>query len=67
VKNADRSLLRSDIDAEKAQKIILWTMDGFMNNLLACGGDIENYKSHYDQSMKELEGYLQLLRKLLYQ
>lgn len=67
VKNADRSLLRSDIDAEKAQKIILWTMDGFMNSLLACGGDIENYKSHYDQCMKELEGYLQLLRKLLYQ
>jgi len=35
--------------------------------LLACGGDIENYKSHYDQWMKEFEGYLQLLRKLLYQ
>ena len=67
MKNADRSLLRSDIDAEKAQKIILWTMDGFMNSLLACGGDIENYKSHYDQCMKEFEGYLQLLRKLLYQ
>ena len=27
----------------------------------------KEYKPHYDQCMKELEGYLQLLRKLLYQ
>ncbi len=66
MKNADKSLFKADIDAQQAQHIILWTMNGFVENLRADGNDIEEYKPHYDQYMKDLEGYLKLLRKLLY-
>lgn len=66
MKSADKSLFKADIDAQQAQHIILWTMNGFVENLRADGNDIEDYKPHYDQYMKELDGYLKLLRKLLY-
>jgi|SRR5690554_985713 len=62
----DTSLFKTDIDIEKAKNIALWTMKGFNDKLLAHGSNIESYKIHYDQMMEELEGYLQLLRKLLY-
>jgi TetR/AcrR family transcriptional regulator len=33
---------------------------------LVYGNDVENYKAHYDEIMKELDEYLQILRKILY-
>jgi AcrR family transcriptional regulator len=64
--NADTSLFRADIDTEKARNIIIWTLQGFSDKLLAYGSDLDNYQAHYDEITKELEEYLQLLRKLLY-
>lgn len=66
MENADMSLFKADIDAQKAQHIILWTMNGFIENLRSDINDTEDYKNHYDRCIEELEGYLQLLRKMLY-
>jgi len=66
MESADKSLFKADINAGQAQHIILWTMNGFIDNLRFDGNDIEDYRPHYDRYMKELESYLQLLRKLLY-
>lgn len=63
---SDKSFFREDIDNIKAQNIILWTIKGFSDGLLRYGTDINNYKTHYHQIMKELEEYIELLRKILY-
>jgi TetR/AcrR family transcriptional regulator len=64
--NTDTSLFRDDIDIEKSRNIIIWTMKGFTDKLLVYGNEVENYKAHYDEIMKELDEYLQILRKILY-
>jgi AcrR family transcriptional regulator len=64
--NADTSLFRNDIDTEKACNIIIWTMKGFSDKLMAYGSELDDYKANYDQIEKELEEYLQILRKTLY-
>jgi hypothetical protein len=64
--NADTSLFRNDIDAEKACNIIIWTMKGFSDKLLDYGSDLDDYKAHYDEIGKELDQYLQILKKILY-
>ena len=67
LQNSDKSLFRKDIDNEKAQNIVMWTMRGFSDSLLRYGDDVEVYKAHYEELMKEFEEYVDLLRKLLYQ
>ncbi len=64
--NTDRSLFRDDIGLDKARNIIIWTMKGFSDQLLVYGSDVDNYKAHYDEIKKELDEYLQILRKILY-
>lgn len=64
--NHDNTLFKEGIDSEKAQNIIMWTMEGFVNSLFKYGDDIDAYKAHYDEMIKELEEYLQTLRKILY-
>jgi TetR/AcrR family transcriptional regulator len=64
--NSDTSLFRDDIDIEKAYNIIIWTIKGFSDKMVAYGSELDNYKAHFDQIEKKLEEYLQLLRKLLY-
>lgn len=66
LKKSDKALFRDDIDYDKAQNIIMWTMNGFSESLLQYGDEVEDYKIHYDQLMKEFEEYVELLRKLLY-
>lgn len=61
---SDKALFRDNIDKEKAQNIIMWTMKGFSESLLKYGDKLENY--YNDRLMKEFEEYVQLLRKLLY-
>lgn len=63
---SDKSMFRDDIDKDKAQNIVMWTMHGFSDSLLAYGDDLENYEANYEKLMKEFEEYLELLRKLLY-
>lgn len=62
----EKTLFKEGIDVEKAQNIIIWTMNGFIDNLLRYGDDIDAYKEHYHEAEKELEEYLKILRKILY-
>ncbi|WP_148132671.1 TetR/AcrR family transcriptional regulator [Candidatus Formimonas warabiya] len=64
--NNDKTLFKEGIDTERAQNIIIWTMNGFIDSLFRYGDDVEAYKAHYDENVKELEAYLQTLRKILY-
>jgi len=65
-KQSDKSLFRDDIDVEKAQNLILWAMNGYVNSLSAYGSDIEKYQKSYDPIMQEFEEYLNILRKIFY-
>jgi AcrR family transcriptional regulator len=64
--NDEKTLFKEGIDSGKAQNIIIWTMNGVINNLLRYGDDVDAYKAHYDEQVKELEDYLRILRKILY-
>jgi AcrR family transcriptional regulator len=64
--NNDQTLFKEGIKSEKAQNIIIWTMNGFIDSLYRYGDDYDAYKLHYDELARELEEYLQILRKILY-
>jgi TetR/AcrR family transcriptional regulator len=66
LERADRSLIRNDLDPEKALRTILWTVDGYSAELVRFGRKIADYEPHYDRIEKELGDYLELLRKALY-
>ena len=66
LERADRSLIRDDLDPEKALRTILWTVDGYSAELAHLGRRIADYEPHYDRIEKELGDYLELLRKVLY-
>lgn len=64
--NQGKKLFREDIDSEKAQNIIIWTMDGLIDSLFRYGDNISAYQEHYGEMSKELDEYLKILRKILY-
>ncbi len=64
--NNEKALFKEGIDSEKAQNIIIWTINGLIDSLLRYGDDIDAYKAHYDEMVKELDAYLQILRTILY-
>lgn len=64
--NNEKTLFKEGIDSEKAQNIIIWTMNGFIDSVLRYGDDVDAYRAHYDELAKELEEYLKILRKILY-
>ena len=66
LERADRSLIRNDLDPEKALRIILWTVDGYSAELTRLGRKVSDYEPHYDRIEKELGDYLELLRNVLY-
>lgn len=66
LESADRSLIRDDLDPEKALRTILWTVDGYSAELARLGRKVADYEPHYDRIEKELGDYLGLLRKALY-
>ena len=66
LERADRSLIRDDLDPEKALRTILWTVDGYSAELARSGRKIADYEPYYDSIEKELSDYLELLRKALY-
>lgn len=63
---SDKSLFRDDIDIEKAQNIILWTMNGLVNKILAMGKEMSDFEEHFDDLLKELEAYLNVFRLTFY-
>ncbi|MBW6464294.1 MAG: TetR/AcrR family transcriptional regulator [Firmicutes bacterium] len=66
LERADRSIIRDDLDPEKALRTILWTVDGYSAELARLGSKVSDYEPHYDRIEKELSDYLTLLRKALY-
>lgn len=66
ISNNGQTLFKEGIDSEKAQNIIIWTMNGFIDTLFRYGDNVDAYKAHYDELAKELDEYLQMLRKILY-
>ncbi|MXQ53615.1 TetR family transcriptional regulator [Shimazuella alba] len=62
----DESLFRPDIDIEKAKHIAMWTIKGFSRQLK--GGDKQKKiaEPFDDKILKELNGYLDTLKKILY-
>ncbi len=64
--NNDPALFKEGIDSEKAQNMIIWTMNGYSESLLRYGDDIEMYNAHAAEIAEEEEAYLRLLRRLLY-
>lgn len=64
--NNDQSLFKEGIDSEKALNIIIWTIAGFSDSLYRYGDDIDAYKAHNSELVKEQEEYMQILRKILY-
>ena len=64
--NQGNTLFKDDIDSEKAQNIIMWTMNGFIDSLFRYGDDVDAYKAHSEELLQELDEYLQILRKILY-
>lgn len=64
--NNDKALFKEGIDIEKAQNIIIWTMNGFIDSLFRYGEDVDAYKAHHHDAAQELEEYMQTLRKILY-
>ncbi|WP_248924961.1 hypothetical protein [Paenibacillus hamazuiensis] len=64
--NDDKTLFKEGIDKEKAQNIIIWTINGLLDSQFRYGDDFDAYKSHADELINGLEEYLQILRKILY-
>ncbi len=69
----DLTRFRDDIDPWVAVHIILWTVEGFSNKIIAeyqnrfKGEPIENIEASYDGYTEEFESYLRVLKKSLYQ
>lgn len=64
--HSDKSLFRDDIDAEKAQDIIIWSMNGFIDKILAVGKEMSDFQNQSETLMKELETYLNVFRATFY-
>lgn len=64
--HSDKSLFRNDIDAEKAQDIIIWAMNGFIDKILTIGKEMSDFQNQFERLMEELETYLNVFRRTFY-
>ncbi len=68
----DLTRFRDDIDPRAAVNIIMWTMEGFSNKIIAeyqnqfAGGAMENIESGFTGYIEEFENYLSILKQSLY-
>jgi hypothetical protein len=62
----DMSLFRDDVDANKAVKVIYWTIEGYSRSWVADGRRLSYYREGYDEMIRDLDAYLDMLRRLLY-
>jgi AcrR family transcriptional regulator len=62
----DMSLFREDIDANKAVKIIYWTIEGYSRSWITNGHRLSYYQERYEDMISELDAYLDMLKRLLY-
>jgi len=65
--NNDPSRFKEGVDAERAQNIIVWTLNGLSEScLMKYGDDVASYKKRFEEIAREQEEYLGMLRKMLY-
>jgi AcrR family transcriptional regulator len=62
----DRALFRSDIDAEAAIHIIIFTMEGYAQSQAAPEKSLDDYYGEYGRYLNELEGYIRFFRTNFY-
>lgn len=68
---ADTSVIRDDIDPDKAYKLIMWMLTGYSDEIIAemrAGGttSMEDMEPGFQRLIDEWEEYLAILRKLFY-
>ena len=62
--SADHSLFRSDVDCERAIKIITWSLDGWANSIKLENGD--SVRDNYQGYLDECEQLLNMFRQAFY-
>jgi AcrR family transcriptional regulator len=64
--NADLSLFREDVDAQKAISVIQWSLTGYSNSHMCKDKSIADYQAQYETYLKEIDEYFDLFRKIFY-
>jgi AcrR family transcriptional regulator len=63
---ADLSLFKDGIDAQKAVKIIHWSITGYSNSQVSKDKSIGDYQAQYETYLKEIDEYFHIFRKIFY-
>jgi AcrR family transcriptional regulator len=64
--NADLSLFREDVDAQKAVRIIQWSLFGYSNSHISKDKSISDYQSEYEAHLIEIDEYFAIFKKVFY-
>lgn len=64
--DVDYSLFRDDIDPQKAVDVIVFTMEGYSNREVSPDKKLEDYEPEYERFLKEVDEYIDLLRRCFY-
>ncbi|MCL2754256.1 MAG: TetR/AcrR family transcriptional regulator [Oscillospiraceae bacterium] len=64
--NIDESLFKEGIDAQKAAKVIHWSLTGYANAQVVPDKKLAQYQSEYEHYMAEMQEYFIMFRKLFY-
>ncbi|WP_138420041.1 TetR/AcrR family transcriptional regulator [Aquibacillus sediminis] len=64
--NIDKTLIRSDVDYDKAFQLIKWAIDGYQTDLLTRLKGENMTLIKFDDYSAEFEQYLQILRTVFY-
>jgi TetR/AcrR family transcriptional regulator len=62
----DFSKFKEDVDIKRAIEIISWTIEGFVNKETAKIKNIPLHEINYDEMLKEIDKYLEMLKKSFY-
>ncbi|WKA58780.1 TetR/AcrR family transcriptional regulator [Planococcus shenhongbingii] len=62
----DQSLIRKDLDADKAFKLIRWSIEGYQNELLQRLEGQKIASIDFEPYWEEFYGYLEILKKSFY-
>ncbi|RHW43554.1 TetR/AcrR family transcriptional regulator [Neobacillus notoginsengisoli] len=66
LENIDLSSFKEDLDIPKAINIIVWTLQGFSNEVQEKIKFLSLDEINYDEILAKMDGYLELLRKSFY-
>ncbi|WP_053365807.1 TetR/AcrR family transcriptional regulator [Bacillus sp. FJAT-27245] len=66
LENIDLSPFRGDLDIQRAINIIIWTIQGFSNEVQEKIKFLSVDEINYDEILAKMDGYLDVLRKSFY-